>query len=37
MEGDREKAFGAGMDDFLAKPVSKANLLAMLTKWSGAA
>lgn len=34
MEGDREKFISAGMDDFLAKPVDKTELLAALFRWS---
>jgi CheY-like chemotaxis protein len=33
MRGDREVCLGAGMDDFLPKPVTSADLLAMLVKW----
>jgi CheY-like chemotaxis protein len=35
MEGDREKCIAAGMDDFIAKPVRKADLRACLEKWIG--
>ncbi len=33
MEGDRKKCIAAGMDDFIAKPVRKADLRACLEKW----
>jgi CheY-like chemotaxis protein/HPt (histidine-containing phosphotransfer) domain-containing protein len=33
MKEDRDRCFQAGMDDFLAKPVKKDDLLAMLQKW----
>jgi signal transduction histidine kinase/DNA-binding response OmpR family regulator len=33
MEGDREKALAAGMDDYLAKPVQREQLDAVLERW----
>jgi signal transduction histidine kinase/DNA-binding response OmpR family regulator len=33
MEGDRERCFAAGMDDYLAKPYSKKQLAQMLSRW----
>ncbi len=35
-EGQREKTLAAGMDDYLAKPIRKEQLAAMLSKWTGA-
>ena len=35
IEGDRERCFAAGMDDFIAKPVSKEMLGAVLHRWVG--
>lgn len=34
MKEDRQKCLDVGMDDYLAKPVSKAKLAAMLERWS---
>lgn len=33
MEGDREKCLAAGMDDYLAKPLRKETLEAMIERW----
>jgi CheY-like chemotaxis protein/HPt (histidine-containing phosphotransfer) domain-containing protein len=33
MEGDRERCYESGMDDYLSKPVKQADLLAILEKW----
>ncbi len=34
MKGDREKSLAAGMDDYLAKPVSSESLYEMIERWS---
>ena len=34
IQGDREKCYTAGMDDYLAKPVEKGRLEEMLLKWA---
>jgi CheY-like chemotaxis protein len=34
MAGDRERCLEAGMDDYLAKPFSRDQLLAMLVRWT---
>jgi len=36
MEGDREKCIRAGMDDYLAKPISLPELRASVSSWLGA-
>lgn len=36
MKGDREKCINAGVDDYLAKPVSREALLELLTRWLAA-
>ncbi len=33
MQGDKEKCFAAGMDDFIAKPVDPKKLATILEKW----
>ncbi len=33
MQGDKEKCFSAGMDDFIAKPVDMIKLRGLLEKW----
>ncbi|RDW73671.1 hypothetical protein BP5796_07113 [Coleophoma crateriformis] len=35
IQGDEEKCYAAGMDDYLSKPVEKVRLEAMLVKWAG--
>ncbi len=36
MEGDREAAIAAGLDDYLTKPLRKEELQQMLERWIGA-
>jgi CheY-like chemotaxis protein len=33
LEGDRERCLSAGMDDYLAKPLTRQSLHAMLLRW----
>ncbi len=35
MQGDREKCIGAGMDDYLSKPVRPKDVREMIEKWAG--
>jgi HPt (histidine-containing phosphotransfer) domain-containing protein len=35
IEGERERCLGAGMDDYLAKPVRPVDLFAKLQQWLG--
>ncbi|HEY9226644.1 MAG TPA: HAMP domain-containing protein [Gemmatimonadaceae bacterium] len=35
MQGDREKAIGAGASDYVAKPVDPARLIAVMEEWVG--
>ena len=36
MQGDREKCLGAGMDDYIAKPIRRESIVEMLQKWAPA-
>ena len=36
MEGDREQALAAGMDDYLTKPIDPGRLYELITKWASA-
>ena len=33
MEGDKEEAFGAGMDDYVSKPVTSEALETVIERW----
>ena len=35
MEGDRERCLGAGMDDYISKPLNHEALFTIIQKWSG--
>jgi CheY-like chemotaxis protein len=35
LEEDRKRCFAAGMNDYLAKPIRKNNLIEAIQKWGG--
>jgi len=35
MKEDRERCLGAGMDDYISKPIDPKKLMSLLAKWSG--
>ena len=36
MEGDQARCLAAGIDDFIAKPITTAGVQAVLARWAGA-
>jgi CheY-like chemotaxis protein len=36
MKGDREKCLEGGMDDYIAKPIKREIVMAVLEKWTSA-